>query len=64
MGHNYMPELLLIKGILDGAVLYKKLPKFLRDDIEMYSDAWGDNTLTETRERVNQMINDARNKYE
>lgn len=54
------PELLFIKAILDGYALAQKSPKYVTDAVDLYGEAWGDTTLSETRERIIEMLNSAR----
>jgi hypothetical protein len=49
---NYKQERLFVLAIVQGARLQKKLPTFVKDAIELYSDAWGDNSWADTENRV------------
>jgi hypothetical protein len=49
---DYKQERLFVLAIVQGARLQKKLPLFVKDAIELYSDACGDITWKDTEKRV------------
>lgn len=49
-------ELLFIKQILDGYAVMQKVPRFITDAVEMYGQTYCDPKLSDTRERVENLI--------